>query len=729
LKFGLPQAVASGFCALIGALVSVSGCSSGVVEEVQRPELEGARFRKIVEADGQARFAEPVAFPFTEQICLPAANVPEARRFEIGARSDHERAVLRLSAPGGQGNEFALTDHWLDFAVPLPTSDACIQITLEGPPGGSGSIDHPRILQSGERRPWVILYVIDTLRSDATPLGGAAVEVAPALLELASEGITYRRAFATSSWTRTTVATLLTGLDPARHRVEDRQDRLDLTIPRLPIWLRRAGWETAALSTNPNILPSWGFMWGFDRFIDVDSGEWLNRVSFSELHEQAVSLVEQKADRPVFLYVHDNEPHFPYLPSAHYRELLRTAPEGSAGEKPTDAEDAEVLDEARLLYSSEIRSTTDRMRSLFDALRRIGRYDDALIVVAGDHGEEFGDHGGLYHGSTLYQEQIHIPLIIKPPRGRARTGVVESAVTTEDVAPTILALLDLPAPERLGGRRLPFPGEDRADAAAAAPTPVLYGRLNLEGQRVDTAILWPWKYLHILRADDGRRSEGEERLFDLGRDPEESEDLAADRPKLLAFLREGVERRSFDAQQGLGFSCLAGRHKSSVRLEVRSSDHAVPGFRGSRLEGNDSVSAGRGWLSAEFRLPPALPTRGNPYLDPVAAAMVQPDRDGVRLPHISAAGTELRLNVDEALGPIVIEGPAGRIPSSQHQAEVIDLAQITTSVVPRDLVPDESARCRLFFLRPREQVTGSSPIDAELRMRLEALGYLHEEEE
>jgi arylsulfatase A-like enzyme len=676
-------------------------------EDVARLPLSDAPPPAAVDVEGETRRAVSLASPYRGKICFPADPRGASRTLELGARTAGSGVRARLAVPEGDATEIPLGEDWSDLRAQLPSGSGCSELVLMGA-ASEVAVSTPFLLRSEARRPWVILYVVDTFRFDDSPYGGGAEHAAPAFAELAHAGIVYRRALGVTSWTRPAVASLLTGLGPSFHGVSDRQDRLPSSIASLPTLLADAGWFTIALSTNPNILPVWGFLPGFDRFVDVGSADWVQERGFAALRRRMLAVVKGRSDQPLFLYVHDNEPHVPYRPLPEYRELFSAPPEGSAAEIPASADDAKGLGEARLLYRAAIRATSDRFGTLLDALREAGRYEDALIVLVGDHGEEFGDHGRILHGQTLYQEQLHVPLVIKPPSGAAPVGAVAAAVSLEDVAPTVLALLGLPAPSSMAGRRLPFPGEKLSDRGT------LVSELDFDGHRAESAIRWPWKYL---------RMQGEsERLFDLAADPEEREDRAASRADVVAQLRTALERRRAMARSGLWLSCLAGEQPAVVRGEIRTASDQQPRVEAIGLEVADRVTARAGSIAVDFQLRPAESHPTLARLDPEIAARTQPDRDRVRIAELTGNAVEIRLMALPGGQPVRLEGPDGSLlPGS---GEAIPLAQIAATVPPQEPLASDQARCQLYRVEPRTSAVPEESIDPSLRARLRALGYL-----
>jgi arylsulfatase A-like enzyme len=680
------------------------------LERVDRLELRGAGAPAMVEARGETRMAALLDVGASAELCVPEAE-PEApgRVLSFGMRTSLRSGTELLVRLGREERKSVrVGSTWRDIEMPVPDASACFVLELSGKPGTQAAISTALLRQPGRRRPWVIVYVVDTLRFDFTPYANPShgeSELAPALQALAADGIVYERVFSTSSWTRPTAATLLTGLGPSLHRVYDRQDRLPAAVGRLPSWLAELGWFTEAISSNPNVLPLWGFMPGFDRFVDIGSDQWAAHQDFDTLTQRVLHRFSQAADQPLFLYVHDNEPHSPYRPAPVYRRLFGAPAPGSPAEIPQYSDDAERMRHSRALYRASIRSMSDRLAEMVTGLKRVGRYDDSLIVLVGDHGEEFGEHGSVLHGKTLYQEQLHVPLVIKAPARAAAFGTVDTPVSTESVVSTLLHFLEIDGSSSSATARLPLPGEEGRDAT-------LFSELALDEAHWASAVLWPWKYLR-----DGAESE---LLFDLASDPEERHDVSADQQEVVRSLRSALDRRRALASAGLALGCVAGPEPATARLQLELGTERSPEFEALGLEAADHVRAETGRLNVALSLRPAVP----PAV-PVAifrasvAARAQPDRDLVRLPRVDEAALSIRSIGDEA--PVRIEAADG---SELALGEPISLTRLAVSVAPALPQGRQSAVCVVYYLVPPSEVAGDEEVDPQLRARLRALGYL-----
>ena len=688
------------------AVVAQPGAAAVETERVQRLEPAGVALREV-SAAGETRRARILTPSEPTRICVPSA--PGAQRVvSLGLRTDVGGVLARVEREGAEPVVAPLGTRWSDLRLEVPSQAACLGLTIEGPAGAPVAASLPLLERAGPPRPWVVLYVVDTLRFDATPFGGASEEVAPAFAAFARDAVLYRRAFSVTSWTRPAVATLLTGLGPVHHGVYDRQDRLAADLPRLPQRLARAGWATAAVSTNPNILPLWGFLTGFDRFVDVDAHGWIRRGGLSALGATVDAILEDSARRPLFLYVHDNGPHAPWTPPAAARQRFGAPAAGHPAEELGGADDPEpVRDARRRLYQASIRDTSDRFEALLARLRELGRYDASLIVLVGDHGEEFGDHGDVSHGRTLYQEQIHVPLAVKFPGNEGAGGVVEDAVTTADVVPTIVRALGLATGAAGGALGLPLPG-----AASREPAPI-FAELDLDGRRAESVVKWPWKYL-----DQG--GEGE-RLFDLAADPGETRDAKSSAPDVIAELRGVARARRTAARRGLWLDCAAGASRARVVLDLElGSSVANPVPLG--LEPGDRVTPRADGLRVDWVLRPAEALSALELLDVRAQAQSQPDRDRVRLPAI--AGSELR--VRSSGDPLRLESPDGEALALDGAAIPLDRLAASGLRVGAPAGGREVPVCRLVYRAPGGDRLPEEAMDESLRERLRALGYLEE---
>ena len=337
------------------------------------------------------------------------------------------------------------------YAEPNPlraaTGLALISWALRGPVAISQHQALPEA--STHSAPPIVLIVVDTLRADGLGIYGNPRSTSPNIDAMARESLVYTQANSSSSWTLPATASLLTGRNPSRHGAGanlgtgNSNHGLNGDVPTVAELLGEAGYTTAGIVTNPWLKRLYGLGRGFDYYDDaLGLGhnplalQPLDQLGFSVMQtryytpaerqvDKALRFVESQGEQGWFLFLHLMDPHGPYLaPERHLR--------GSE-------EDFE--DPVEWLYEAEVRYTDEQLKRLFDALP-----DNAWILLTSDHGEEFGEHPGAYadqpippntrHGHTLYQEVVHVPLIVRAP-GRGSLQRIDAPVGTVDVAETL----------------------------------------------------------------------------------------------------------------------------------------------------------------------------------------------------------------------------------------------------------------------------------------------------
>jgi arylsulfatase A-like enzyme len=285
---------------------------------------------------------------------------------------------------------------------------------------------------------------------------------------LSEEGVRFTRAFAHSSHTKVSVASLFTGLIPPSNgirRAAEVEEVLDLSKPvrsdvlspeivTLSEVFKRSGYSTFGVITNPHIMAFMGFGQGFDTYLYVhgDARAMLtNRVARDWFHER-------DRQRPFFAYVHYMDVHSPYRPPPEYEELFTmTVPRADPVWKdgPFEGEISSArINYTKAVYDAQIRYWDDEFRKFMGELDGMGALDDTILVVVSDHGDEFYEHGGFGHGFTVYDEMIRVPLIMVW-KGVIPQGLVRDApAALIDLFPTLARLSGLDA------SGLPLQGRD-----------------------------------------------------------------------------------------------------------------------------------------------------------------------------------------------------------------------------------------------------------------------------
>ncbi|MBI1816130.1 MAG: sulfatase [Deltaproteobacteria bacterium] len=407
-----------------------------------------------------------------------------------------------------------------------------------------------------------IVVLIDTLRADHTSLLGYHLATTPALEELGHDGITFVDAHTPAPWTRPAVTSLLTSLDPDQHRVVDRVDKLSPEITTWAAVARREGFQTVAISTNPNILPLWGLASGFGRFVDSDSEHWGGNSDARKVFALAERAIDE-AQLPLFLYLHVNDPHSPYDPPVESaRQLFPDYSPNSPGRNPAPTDSDAVIRASIRRYDGEIRHADSAVGRFLEELRHRGLYDDAAIVVVGDHGEEFKEHGGTFHGKTVYEELLHVPLIIKLPKQRSAGRRINGFVSLVDVLPTLAETFAWPPPPGIEGHSL----LNLVDGRGAA-RPLMTAFTQLDGTFTYGVLAAGYKLIRKVRPEQATL------LFDLGTDP--GEQRAITQPVQQAELLRLLEARFSRAQTGWHIRVCGGATSQRVKLDIDAVDGKV----------------------------------------------------------------------------------------------------------------------------------------------------------
>lgn len=309
----------------------------------------------------------------------------------------------------------------------------------------------------------IILYVMDSLRPDFLSCYGHRRETSPNIDSLAQDGVVFLNAFAQSTWTRASAASILTSLYPSVHGVLTLQDHFNSELDTLQGHLHSRGFETLAFTTMKNISPYFGYHQGFEEFVEVYENQEVRKkrtlrievtnipISTSEdINQCLLPFLERKADNNVFLFVWSLDTHDPYF---HRDPGLAMFSEPSeeilwADRVVNMHGEGEIL-RLQGLYEDMIRHNDHHIGVLIDKLKSLGLFEETLFIITGDHGESFGEHGVNSHGGTPYDEVIHIPLIIKFPAGMYRARISE-LVQHIDIGPTILDFVDGSGGETVG---------------------------------------------------------------------------------------------------------------------------------------------------------------------------------------------------------------------------------------------------------------------------------------
>ncbi len=414
------------------------------------------RFRVALPSRPRLRFACGLA---------PKYRPPAGVKFVVKVRPDgaeEETIWTRLVDPVARAGD----SRWVPGEVDLaPWAGRPLELTLET----RGSKDPgeparafwgaPTIVGAGNEAPLIVLYLVDTLRADHTGPYGHTRDTTPALDEFAREAVVFEQAVAQASWTKPSVASVITSLLPAEHGASRRLDRLSPHHETLAERLQEKGWATGAVVTNALLYARRaGFDQGFDYFAGLHGrrGHPSRQVRASVAVDAALSWVDARRGLPTFVWIHTMDPHFPYRPPAPFDRMFSPddIPDLPDGEGGAEADERRKRRHTISRYDGEIAFGDREFGRFLRGLEARGLYDRALIVFLSDHGDEFLDHGGLGHGQTVFDELVRIPLLVKFPGGPHGGQRIAQQVLGIDVMPTILQAAGVQLDGSLAGRPL-----------------------------------------------------------------------------------------------------------------------------------------------------------------------------------------------------------------------------------------------------------------------------------
>lgn len=302
----------------------------------------------------------------------------------------------------------------------------------------------------------VLLIVVDTLRADRLGCYGNDSGMTPRMDALAAEGVLFQRAYSHAPWTLASFASLLTSTYPVQHKAGGWVGEfLKLSDDAFTVGecFQAAGSRTASIVNVDFLTEHFGMHKGFDT-VDHDVG-FNNHLTRTASHttDCALRWLDGHGKEPFFMMVQYFDPHLVYEPPVEFRSRFALD-----GDKQTEdvifgeVKDIIAFRQGRLtlgaqkikrlegLHNGEVAFTDRELGRLLEGLAQRGLDKNTIVVLTSDHGEEFHDHGGFEHGHTLYDELLHVPLIVRWP-GRVPAGVeVNSTVRLIDVAPTVCGL-------------------------------------------------------------------------------------------------------------------------------------------------------------------------------------------------------------------------------------------------------------------------------------------------
>jgi arylsulfatase A-like enzyme len=406
---------------------------------------------------------------------IASAGTPVTFHVLAGARDLYSKTITTADA-------------WEDADIDLaPYAGRTVKLVLRTDAGraeAAGLWANPLVTtRAPKSRPNILVYMIDTLRADHASLYGYRRDTTPFMRNLGASGVVFDDCQAQASWTKPSVASLLTSLYSYTHGIFNDYDTIPRGAATLAEQLRAAGYVTANITASPWAGKITGLQRGFDYVMEfpviqrfrTDAAD--RGTDSAAVNKVVFPWLERHRDEPFFLYVHTTDPHAPYRPPAGFEEkfanpaetpefnreyaALRDRGQYGGGTvvsreecRKAGVDPDKFIRRAIDRYDGEILFNDHSLEMLTGKLKQLGVLENTLIVVVSDHGEEFWDHGWTAHGQSLYQELTHSVLLLWNPKLLPQVRRVEEPVQLIDVMPTVLGLLDIKAPEMMEGQSL-----------------------------------------------------------------------------------------------------------------------------------------------------------------------------------------------------------------------------------------------------------------------------------
>lgn len=419
-----------------------------------------------------------------------------------------------------------------------------------------------------DTKPNVVLITLSSVRADRLGFLGSRPRSTPHLDEIARQSLIFERAFSQSPLTVVSHATILTGTFPQVHRISEVGAQLPDSIPFLPAILRAQGYRTAAFVGSIDLDPRNGLAPGFDRgFSTYNAGFHQPEAGISRYQSvacrgnrvvsRAISWLNANVKVPFFLWL--------------------------------QLDDANV--DSAAAYAQALAADDAAVGQLISALQAQKLYDEALIAITADHGQSLGAHGEQTHGVFLYDETMHVPLLLKLPGAANADKRIVASVSLVDLAPTFLELAHIPVPSQMQGEslmRIAHGGRDAPVYARSDFPQTAFGWSALESWRAG-------KYLYI------RAPKPE--LYNLLEDPGANRNLA---PRAQAVVETMAAQMTAFDQRLAGQSSVSSSGLTSSEIQKLASlgyvglQKSISGIAtaASGIDPKDEIAAENGILSA-----------------------------------------------------------------------------------------------------------------------------------
>ncbi|MHA1272429.1 MAG: sulfatase-like hydrolase/transferase, partial [Promethearchaeota archaeon] len=403
-------------------------------------------------------------------------------------------------------------------------------------------------------------------RADHLGCYGYNRNTSPNLDEFAKDSILFLNAFSQSHWTLPTHMSMFTSLYPSSHEIYLNR-RLDKNIKTLPQILRKNGYQCYGFVSHLRLSPNYGYSRGFDYYIYKEYDRWKEQATAEDIILKTIKYLNENCHRNNFIFLHFFDIHSPYIPSNNYylkfnpiyrgkitgreRDLdLFQKPLKNIFTKPLNYIPKRDFEHIVALYDGEILHLDELLGMLFDKLKHLNIYDDSLIIITADHGEELFDHENMGH-NTIYDEIIKIPLMIKLPSSFNISGMkIHHLVQGNiDLYPTILDLAEISIPSSIQGKTLvplinkeKFPEYQHVNEVFSERV----SNWNLQEYGIAIRTL-KYKYIYTTHFDitkftNFKREDEIKELYDLTNDPLEKNNISEEKPEISKIFQERINK-------------------------------------------------------------------------------------------------------------------------------------------------------------------------------------------
>jgi arylsulfatase A-like enzyme len=489
----------------------------------------------------------------------PALNIGSGDRlaygFEVPEGAElratllaHDGAKLSVTAErDGKPIETLLTTKSAKEAVRIPLgrfAHELVRLSFRVEGAGRIELHKPEVVivddaafpkaAAGAKPRNVIIVLIDTLRADKLDAykPGSRVKT-PGLTTFLQSAAVMQNARTQENWTKPSIATLLSSLLPWQHNAVTGESKVPASVELLPELLQDRGYYTGAFIANGYVSDKFGFKQGWSTYRNyIREGR---RTIAQEVAADVVEWLDKRPkDKPFFLYMHTIDPHVPYKPPKSFLDLYDPAPYSGPVDFSKTNELLEKIkvgsmklnarDKVRLeaLYDGEISYHDVHFAATLRALEERGLDKETVIVVTADHGEEFWDHGSVGHGHSVYDELLHVPMILRIPGVTEGKQNLPDAVGLVDVMPTVLDAI---------GQEKP------SDLVGASFLPELLGQGTTAPRTNVSGFMQSWRTVGIGSLKLLQRAPENMWLYDVKADPGETKDISKERPLALRYAR------------------------------------------------------------------------------------------------------------------------------------------------------------------------------------------------